>query len=292
MDYGQLFSLKFWEQIFFSDGFNIHFFISIIDILLVWFIIYKLIKIVKDTRIVQIIKGIAVFFIARILSEMIGLTTITWLMNQVITYGVITCIIIFQPEARLLLEQLGRTTKVFNKRKITSVDTRHIEAYEQAVSYMAKRKIGALITIEQTQKLSEYAATGIALDADITAELLINIFIPNTPLHDGAVIIQNDKISVASAYLPLSENQNISKEFGTRHRAAIGISEVTDALTIIVSEETGEISLTKNGLFIPHLNLNDFVERLKKELAIPDQNQAKPSFLEQFFDLRGKHSDE
>lgn len=292
MDYNQLFSLDFWRQVFFPDGFSFHFLVSLIDIALVWYVIYKLIKIVKDTRIVQIIKGIALFFIARILSEIIGLTTVTWLMNQVITYGVIACIIIFQPEARLLLEQLGRTTKVFNKRRVTSPEARHIEAYEHAVAYMAKRKIGALITIEQSQNLSEHVSTGIRLDADITAELLINIFIPNTPLHDGAVIVQKDKISVASAYLPLSENPNISKEFGTRHRAAIGISEATDALTIIVSEETGEISLTKNGIFIPHLNMEGFVNQLKSELLEPEQDHKKNSLFEHFFDLRRKHSDE
>ncbi|MDR1568431.1 MAG: diadenylate cyclase CdaA [Streptococcaceae bacterium] len=292
MDYEQLFNVNFWQQVFFPNGFNLHFLISLIDIVIVWYVIFKLIKIVKDTRIVQILKGLALFFVVRIVSEIVGLTTVTWLMNQVITYGVIACIIIFQPEARLLLEQLGRTTKVFNKKETLTPDARHIEAYEKAVSYMARRKIGALITIEQTQKLSEYTATGIRLDADITAELLINIFIPNTPLHDGAVIVQGDKVTVASAYLPLTENPNISKEFGTRHRAAIGISEVTDALTIIVSEETGEISLTKNGIFIPHLDMKEFADQLNNELLDVGHIGNKSPFFEQFFDLRRKHSDE
>lgn len=148
-------------------------------------------------------------------------------------------------------EHLGRSSFFRPNKGAQQEDERIIQAFDKAIQYMSKRKIGALITIERNTGLDEYIETGIDLDADITGELLINIFIPNTPLHDGAVIIKNEKIAVASAYLPLSESNLIPKEFGTRHRAAVGISEVSDAITIVVSEETGDVSLTLNNELIP-----------------------------------------
>ena len=164
-------------------------------------------------------------------------------MDQVLPFGFLAIIIIFQPELRRALEQLGRG-RLFARTMMQEEEERDrlIEAFMKSVSYMAKRRIGALISIEKETGLSEYIETGTRMDSMITSELLINIFIPNTPLHDGAVIVQSNRIAAAGCYLPLSESPFISKELGTRHRAALGISEVTDAVTIIVSEETGAVS--------------------------------------------------
>jgi diadenylate cyclase len=242
----------------------------------VWFLVYQVIKLVRGTVAVQLVKGVALFFIIRLLADLIGLTTIKWLMDQIITYGVIAGIVIFQPEVRKGLEQLGRSTVL--KKREDDANEKIIQGYEKAVAYMAKRKIGALITIERNTDLSEFINTGIHLDADITGELIINIFIPNTPLHDGAVIVKDNKISVACAYLPLTANASIPKEFGTRHRAAIGVSEVSDALTIVVSEETGGISITKNNEFLPKLSMEEFGKILREEL-IKVEEEAPKGFL-------------
>jgi len=150
---------------------------------------------------------------------------------------------------------------------------------DQAIQYMSKRRIGALITIQMNTGLEDYIETGIKLDANITGALLINIFIPNTPLHDGAVIIKDNKIAVAAAYLPLSESNLIPKELGTRHRAAVGISEVTDALTIVVSEETGGVTITKNNELIRDLARQDYLKLLRNEL-VPKEEDKKQSFFE------------
>lgn len=148
-----------------------------------------------------------------------------------------------------------------------------VQAFVKSVEYMSPRKIGALVAVQRVRTLQEYIVTGIPLDAKISAELLINIFIPNTPLHDGAVIISGDRIAVTSAYLPLTENTGISKEFGTRHRAAIGLSEVSDALTFVVSEETGGISITYNGVFKYDLSLEEFEEELRRILIPKDEQE-------------------
>ena len=212
-----------------------------------------------------LVRGVLIFILAQILSNMIGLTTISWLINQIITYGVIAAVVIFSPEIRTGLERLGRATDFFSNTPI-SAEEQMIRAFVKSVEYMSPRKIGALVAVQRVRTLQEYISTGIPLDANISAELLINIFIPNTPLHDGAVIIREDRIAVTSAYLPLTENTEISKEFGTRHRAAIGLSEVSDALTFVVSEETGGISITYNGVFKHDLTLEEFESELRRIL--------------------------
>lgn len=284
MDYNQLFNIDFWQKVFTTNVFSTRFLVNVLDILVVWYLVYKLINLVRGTRAVQLVKGVALFVVIRVVAELIGLTTITWLMNQIITYGVIAAIIIFQPEVRKALEQLGRSA--FFKAKKDDASEKIIQGYEKAISYMSKRRIGALITIERNVDLSEYISTGIRLDADVSGELLINIFIPNTPLHDGAVIIREEKIAVACAYLPLTENTTIPKEFGTRHRAAIGVSEVSDALTIVVSEETGGISITKNNEFLPHLDMDTFGKILREELIQPEEE--KTGFLSIFENLSNR----
>ncbi|EMF45158.1 hypothetical protein B481_3461 [Planococcus halocryophilus Or1] len=238
---------------------------NIIDILLVWFVVYKLITVIKGTKAVQLLKGIFVIIIARLVTQALNLETLGWIMQQVLEWGFLAIIIIFQPELRRALEQLGRG-RLFSSSTLNEESERNrlIEAMSKSVSYMAKRRIGALVSIERETGLSEYIETGIPMNSDLTSELMINLFIPNTPLHDGAVIVQKNRIAAAACYLPLSESPFISKELGTRHRAALGISEVTDAITIVVSEETGAISLTANGDLHRNLSLEDFEVKLRR----------------------------
>jgi len=259
--------------------------VNLIDILLVWFVIYKLLVIIRGTKAIQLLKGIFVIVIVRSLSSLIGFNTLGWLMQQVMNWGVLAVIIIFQPELRRALEQLGRG-KLFTRTTVGQEEDeqdRLVESIVKATSYMAKRRIGALISIEKETGLSDYIETGIPIESRISSELLINIFIPNTPLHDGAVILQNNQIAAAACYLPLSESPFISKELGTRHRAAMGVSEVTDCLTIIVSEETGSISLTKNSELYRDLDLETFKSMLSKELIL-DNKQASSTL----WNWRGK----
>ena len=241
--------------------------ISIADIFLVWLVFYKLLQIIQGTKAVQLLRGIILIVVVRFASEIIGLNTLSFIMEQTMTWGVLAIIIIFQPELRRALEQLGRG-KWF--RSASQEDNEHeqmIEAIVKSTSYMAKRRIGALMSIERETGLNDYIETGISLDSKLTSELLINIFIPNTPLHDGAVILKNNQVAAAACYLPLSESPFVSKELGTRHRAALGISEVTDSITIVVSEETGSVSLTKNGELYRNLSLDELQNMLNSELT-------------------------
>lgn len=203
----------------------------------------------------------------------------------------VAAIVIFQPEIRRGLEHLGRSSLFKQTKSEQQEDEKMILSFDKAIQYMSKRKIGALITIERHTGLDEYIETGIALDADITGELLINIFIPNTPLHDGAVIVKNGKIAVASAYLPLSESMLIPKEFGTRHRAAVGISEVSDAITIVVSEETGDVSITLDNQLIPGLSQEEYLSILRKQLIVEEKNKNKKNGLQSFLDAMTKGGD-
>lgn len=256
--------------------------INLLDVAVVWYAIYKLMMLLRGTKAVQLFKGIVVIVIIKLLSWYIGLSTVSWIMDQVINWGIIAIIIIFQPEIRRGLEHLGRGTFVHN-RKQGAEEEKLVKALDQAIQYMSKRRIGALITIQMNTGLEDYIETGIKLDADITGALLINIFIPNTPLHDGAVIIKDNKIAVAAAYLPLSESNLIPKALGTRHRAAVGISEVTDALTIVVSEETGGVTITKNSELLRDLTQNDYLKLLRNEL-IPKQEVKNDNILTKFVD--------
>lgn len=247
---------------------------NIIDIFLVWFVIYKLINVIRGTKAVQLLKGIFVIVIVRILGGFLGFSTLSWMMEQALTWGFLAIIIIFQPELRRALEQLGRGKFFSRSGAQEEVESeKMVEAIVKATNYMAKRRIGALISVEKETGMSDYIETGIGLNSEISSELLINIFIPNTPLHDGAVIIQRNNIAAAACYLPLSESPFISKELGTRHRAALGISEVTDSLTIVVSEETGAVSLTKNGELHRDLTPEQFKEMLGAELLDSEQKQ-------------------
>lgn len=271
----ELLNPQYWQNLFSGNLLSWRFFANVLDILVVWYLIYKLIQLVRGTKAVQLFKGVAIFIIIRIIAEFVGLRTLSWLMEQVITYGVIASVVIFQPEIRRGLEHLGRSALFRASKKEQHNGERILQAYDKAIQYMSKRKIGALITIERDTGLEEYVETGIPLDADISGELFINIFIPNTPLHDGAVIVKDNKVAVACAYLPLSDSTLISKEFGTRHRAAIGISEVSDAITIVVSEETGGVSITANNNFLHDLTQDEYLDILRLELAFDEDGTAK-----------------
>ena len=247
---------------------------TILDVLIIWFLVYHLVILIRGTKAVQLAKGIVLIFIVRIIAGVLQLHTTTWLIDQIVSWSVVGIIVIFQPEIRRGLEHLGRLP-IFGGREESERDEsiRFINELDKAIQYMSKRRIGALITIQQETGLDDYIETGIKLDARVTGELLINIFIPNTPLHDGAVIINPDhEIAVAAAYLPLSDNSMIPKRLGTRHRAAVGISEVTDAITIVVSEETGGVTITRNGRFLLDMTRDEYMKYLTAEL-VPKKNE-------------------
>ncbi|MCI5942669.1 diadenylate cyclase CdaA [Lactobacillus sp. AN1001] len=262
--------------------------VSLLDVLVVWYVIYMLMMLLRGTKAVQLFRGIVVIILIKLASWYIGLETVSWIMDQVINWGIIAIIVIFQPEIRRGLEHLGRGSLFTNyNKKENEAEIKLVDALDQAIQYMSKRRIGALITVQMNTGLDDYIETGIPLDADVSGALLINIFIPNTPLHDGAVIIKDNRIAVAAAYLPLSESNLIPKELGTRHRAAVGISEVTDALTIVVSEETGGVTITKNNELIRDLTQQDYRKLLYNEL-VPTQEEKTNAVARFFTEIFGK----
>lgn len=257
---------------------------DVIDILIVAIVLYKLYTILKETRAEQLIKGIVVLVILTQISERIELYTINFILNNAMTVGTIALIVVFQPELRRGLEYIGRT-RFFSKSIIEvrgeSV-SKVVDELVDAVSSLSRQKIGALIVLERNTGLNEVADTGTRINGHVSSDLLINIFIPNTPLHDGAVIIKEDTIKAAACFLPLTDNSNLSNELGTRHRAALGISERSDSLAIIVSEETGAISTAENGsisryldsktlkqilnsIYNPHMQEQSFISRWRQK---------------------------
>ena len=229
----------------------------IIDIIIVIFLIVKVVKILKGSRAMQLIKGILFLIIITWLSGIFNLQILNYILTTIMTYGVILLIVLFQPELRRALEQLGSSnkwTKYFGLEKdIISKTKEGIYKIVLAVVELSKNKTGALIVIERDIKLKEIISTGVNLNAEISPQLLVNIFTPNTPLHDGAVVIKDNKIAAAACMLPLANDEDIAREIGTRHRAAIGMSKESDAIIIVVSEETGKISIAKEGTLIADL---------------------------------------
>jgi diadenylate cyclase len=227
-----------------------------IDILIVAYVLYKFLVLIKETRAAQVLKGLAVLLIATKVTEWLRLNTINWLLANAMTVGVIALLIVFQPELRRALEHIGRgrffdkSIFIQDEKKFSMV----INEITQVVQNLARNKIGALIVIERKTGISDVVETGVKINGSVSSELLYNIFVPNTPLHDGAVIIREDQILAAGCFLPLTENPNLSKQLGTRHRAGLGISEVSDAVSIIVSEETGIVSLAKEGKLTRYLD--------------------------------------
>ena len=256
---------------------------NIIDVLLVWLVTYYILKsLSKNVKMVLLFKVIIFILILKIFSDLFNLATIGFLLDYVIEWGILALIVIFQPEIRNVLEQLGRS-QLLGRHKVLTVDERERIVYEivSAMDSLRKTRTGALIIIERDNSLNDYIQKAKKIYADISSDLLMSIFFPNNPLHDGGVIIQGDKITCARAVFPTSENSKIIKRLGTRHRAALGIAEITDCISLIVSEETGRLSMAIDGEL--HYNLPSdeikvmLLEELspKKALVIEEDEEAK-----------------
>ena len=243
---------------------------TIIDISIVTWVVYKLIILVKETRAWQLIKGILLILVATELSKMLGLKTINFMLQNMLQVLALGAIILFQPELRRALEKIGRS----RFKDIFSVDeansqiqiTALIEEIVKACTDLSAKYTGALIVIERDTKIGEIINTGTQLDSNVSSELINNIFVPDTPLHDGAIIIRDNKIKAAACFLPLTDNPNLSKELGTRHRAALGITEVSDSIAVVVSEESGKISFALNGGLTRNLTSDTLRKALNKNL--------------------------
>lgn len=260
---------------------------DIIDVAIVSFIIYNMIILVRRTRAVSLLKGIFLLLIVWGISTLFNLYTLKWLLNQMFPLGVLTILIIFQPELRRVLEQIGRGGFFSKSSSIESTQlSRMIDEIKRAVRSMSQKKVGALIVFERNTGINEMIESGIKMESQISSELIMNIFTPNSPLHDGAVIIRGEQIMAAGCYLPLSENPFISKELGTRHRAAIGVSEVSDAISLIVSEETGQISLSINGLIVRDINEESLISKLHEELSEKKETHTALNRVKALFQKR------
>ena len=249
---------------------------DIIDILVITYCIYRILDFLKETRAEQLIKGIGILLVLTAISDWLNLYTVNYLLSNFLTVGAFAIIVVFQPELRRGLEYLGRS-RIFPKnileiQKTESLET--INALTSAVGSLSRQKIGAIIVIEKSVGLRDLIETGTTIEGKVTPELLINIFIPNTPLHDGAVIIRHNQIEAAGCFLPLSDNMTISKEMGTRHRAALGISEKSDSLSIIVSEETGTISIAEAATISRHLDI-ETLDRILRDLYEVDTKEKE-----------------
>ncbi len=241
---------------------------NIIDVLLVWLVIYYVLRsLSKNVKMVLIFKGIIFIFVLKVLSDWFSLTTIGFLLDYIIEWGILAIIVIFQPEIRNVLEQLGRS-QLLGRHKVLTVDERERVVYEivTAMDNLRKTRTGALIVIERDNSLNDYIQKAKKIYADISSDLLMSIFFPNNPLHDGGVIIQGDKITCARAVFPISENSKVVKRLGTRHRAALGVTENTDSISLIVSEETGRLSVAIAGELYYNLTPDEIRVMLLEEL--------------------------
>ncbi|CZR95342.1 MULTISPECIES: diadenylate cyclase CdaA [unclassified Clostridioides] len=250
---------------------------DLIDISIVAYIFYKIFMFIKDTRAEQVFKGIIFLLLATQLSNTFKLHTVYWISLKALDYGVIAALIIFQPEFRAGLEHIGRAKfNLFGKNVNTSEETlnRNIEEIVEALYSLSRQKIGALIIMERETRISDIINTGTIIDAEISRQLLINIFIPNTPLHDGAVVIRDSKVKAAACFLPLTESKDLSKDLGTRHRAGIGVSEVSDCITLIVSEETGGVSIAKSGKLYRDISRERMMNILRSNLKTNTETRS------------------
>ena len=260
---------------------------TMLDLLIVLFLTYHAFKILKETRAWQLLKGIITLLIVTFVSDLVNFKILNYILTSLMSYGVIMIIIILQPELRRALEQLG-TSKF--KRFLGIEDDEKIKTKENiykiaiAATELSKAKKGALIVIEREIKIHDIVATGIAMNSEISPQLLVNIFEPKTPLHDGAVVISDNKISAAACMLPLSDDKDIARELGTRHRAAIGISKESDALAVVVSEETGRISIAKDGTLIADVReevlKKILIKNLIVEYPVPQKKKEEPKKAE------------
>lgn len=250
----------------------------ILDVAIVLFFIYKFIKASKKTRVWQLLKGIALYFIIVAVSELLHLRILNYILKSFLSYGVIALIVIFQPELRRTLEQLGtnKLTKFFGIEKDLETKTKEdIYKIVIAVNELAKTKTGALIVLERDIKIQDIIDTGVIVNSDVSPQLLVNIFVPNTPLHDGAVIISENRIKAAACILPLASDKDISQSFGTRHRAALGMAKETDSIVIVVSEESGRVSVAKDGKLIVDIDEDHLRQLLLDNITGKDNSIEK-----------------
>lgn len=277
---------NFFQNIVLSIGIT-----DVIDILIVAFVVYKVLGFIRETRAEQLIKGLLILVAATFLAEAFDLYTISWILNGTLTLGVIALVIVFQPELRRGLEYVGRSKIVkspfgqFDKEKAKLI----VSSFTKAIDEFSKSKTGALIVVERETALSDVAETGTTLNALVSTELLGNIFYEGAPLHDGAVIIRGDRVMAAGCVLPLTQNNQLSSELGTRHRAALGITENSDALVLIVSEETGIISMADNGRLSRFLDIKS-VEKILLNLYLSGATEEKKlfSFMPSFLSKLGR----
>ena len=254
---------------------------DIVEILIITFLVYNIMVWIKNTRAWSLLRGVIVILAFIVLAYLFNMTTILWIVKNVFSIAVIAIIVVLQPELRKALEELGRKNLFSSFIKLDShgayglFSDRTIKEITKACVEMGRVRTGALIVVRQKDDLSEYKQTGIDVDGIVTSQLLINIFEKNTPLHDGAVIIEGDRVASATCYLPLSDNMRLSKELGTRHRAAVGMSDVNDSMTVIVSEETGLISVAYNGVLARGLNAEELESQLTTIQNKPVEEEKK-----------------
>ena len=280
----------FWNQLVYAVK-NITI-LDILDILIVTFIVYKAIEFLRDTRAGQLVKGIALLFLAFLVASALSLVSLKWLLAKVVEYIIIILVIVFQPELRRLLERMGRSNINFISRASDYDDSnlkiKHsIDEICKAVSLMSDKHIGALIVFERKTMLSEIANTGTLLSADASYELICNLFFPKSPLHDGALIVREGTLLSAGCILPLTSNTHLNSQLGTRHRAAIGMSENSDAMVLVVSEETGNISLAINGTMHTDYNLVTLKDELYSGLLT--ENDKKKNLFSDIFSVFKKN---
>ena len=250
---------------------------DIFDILILAYVIYKGLKFIRDTKTIQLLKGIIILVVIMQVSYFADLHAVYYLLANAMQLGLIAILIMFQPELRRGLEHLGRQGMSKRLSFDGEYDNKTEEVIKETVEacqVMSKSRIGALIVFERKEKLGEIIETGIDINADVSSELIVNIFIPKTPLHDGAMVIRNNKIAAATCFLPLTQNQRLSKELGTRHRAGIGLSEDADAVVVIVSEETGKISIALGGELITNLTPEILEEKLMLLLEVKKEEKT------------------
>lgn len=254
---------------------------DLIDIAIVTVIIYYLIKLLRETRAMQLVKGLMILFVVFVASDWLHLNTLHYLLSSAMQIGMFAVLVIFQPELRSMLERVGRL-KVgsfidINQENDSEQMNMVIESVVKAACDMSQTKTGALIVFERQTKLGDIIRTGTYIDSSVSSRLLENIFVPNTPLHDGAVVISNKRVMAASCLLPLTTNNNLSRDLGTRHRAAIGITEFTDAVVVVVSEETGKISIALDGSLTRNLTSETLMNALKKTLIKNNEPRKNPA---------------
>src|SRR5574344_1714525 len=265
----------------------------ILDLAIVIYLIYKFFKMAKNSRMMQLIKGIALYVIITALSSLLNLQILNFILTSVMSYGVIALIVIFQPELRRALEQLGsnKLTRIVGLEKDMATRSKEdIYKVVVAAEELEKTKTGALIVIERDIRLKDIIDSGVPINSDVSPQLIVNIFTPNTPLHDGAVIISDNKIASAACILPLASDNEIAKEVGTRHRAALGISKESDAIAVVVSEETGKISVAREGRLIVDLREDSLKKILLKYVSdrYEENNYNKVEKIKQKFKKKTK----